>query len=73
MLLRRFSNEEHRISSCLRDSMGITDAAVWTFEIATEPSSTITTSTTSQSSATTLLNRTVSNSFFLIYSMGTFV
>ncbi|CAF0977807.1 unnamed protein product [Adineta steineri] len=47
------------ISSCLRDSMGITDPTFWPFQIASEPSSTLTTSTTTQSSTTTILNRTV--------------
>jgi hypothetical protein len=43
------------IASYLRDSMGITDASFLLFEIASEPSR------TSQSSTTTMLNRTVTN------------
>lgn len=49
------------IGTCLRDSMGITVDSFWPFQTPTEPSSTLTTSTTSQSSTTTILNRTVSH------------
>jgi len=48
------------IATCLRDSMGITDSNFWTFQTASEPNTTVTTSTTSQSTTITLLNRTVS-------------
>ena len=49
------------IGTCLRDSMGITVSTFWPFRTPSEPSSTLTTSTTSLSSTTTLRNRTVSN------------
>ena len=50
------------ISTCLRDSMGVTDPLFWTFEIASEPNTTtITTLTTTSvtTKTTTLENRTV--------------
>jgi hypothetical protein len=43
------------IATCLRDSMGITDSSFWIFQ-----NTTVTTSTTSQSTTITLLNRTAS-------------
>jgi hypothetical protein len=57
------------IATCLRDSMGITDASFWLFEIASEPSTTLIITTTTQliTITTIILNRTVSKSCLLIY------
>lgn len=48
------------VSTCLRDSMGITDPLFWTFNIPSEGSTTATTSaTTTTTESTTLRSRTV--------------
>jgi hypothetical protein len=56
------------IATCFRDSMGIIDPLFWPFQTASEPNITMTTSTTTQSSTTTLTERTVSYEFLLICS-----
>jgi hypothetical protein len=56
------------IATCLRDSIGITNNQVWTFETASKPNSTVTTITTTQSSTTILIHRTVNIRLLLLYS-----
>ncbi|CAF2517133.1 unnamed protein product [Rotaria sp. Silwood2] len=50
------------IATCLRDSIRITNKYLWLFNIASEPG------TTTESSTTTLLNRTVSVQLQLLSS-----
>jgi hypothetical protein len=56
------------ISTCLRDSMGITDPYFWTFQIPSEASTTTTTApTTTTTPTTTLRSRTVTPFSFICY------